>query len=283
MTTHQLEIGGMTCTSCATRVENSLNKLDGVHATVNYATEKAIVETDGSLDVEALIHTVEGTGYTAHVPPEPGAQHGDHDMEAHAGHHDPSVLLLRLKVSAALTLPVLLMSMIPALQFDNWQWLALTLASPVVVWGALPFHRAAWLNARHRAVTMDTLISIGVGAAYLWSLWALFFGGAGMTGMTMTFTWFSQGSGAHEIYLETASVVTVFILAGHYLEANAKHRSSATLRALMDLGAKDVALVRDGREVRLPLDQVAIGDQFIVRPGEKIATDGVVVEGQLGR
>ena len=265
--TVKLDIGGMTCTSCAMRVEKKLNKLDGVNATVNYATEKATVHADESVSVDDLIATVEKTGYSA--APATG----------HAMHHDASALLRRLRISAVLALPVLLLSMVPALQFDYWQWVALVLATPVVTWGAWPFHRAAWTNARHGAVTMDTLVSIGVGAAYVWSLWALFIGDAGMTGMKMHFEWLAQGSGAHEIYLETAAVVTVFILAGHYLEANAKHQSSAALRALMDLGANDVVVLREGVEATIPLDELAVGDEFVVRPGTTIATDGVVVSG----
>ena len=179
-----------------------------------------------------------------------------------------------------LSVPVLLISMIPALQFENWQWLSLTLASPVVVWGALPFHRAAWVNLRHGAATMDTLISVGTLAAFGWSLYALFFGDAGMPGMKMDFDLsVSRGSGTHEIYLEVAAGVTVFILAGRYFEARAKRRSGAALRALLELGAKDVAVLRNGVERRIPVDQLAVGDLFVVRPGEKVATDGVVTEG----
>ncbi|MGZ5421334.1 MAG: heavy metal translocating P-type ATPase [Aeromicrobium sp.] len=275
-TTHKLEISGMTCTSCAMRVEKKLNKIDGVSASVNYATEKATVEAPETVTVDDLIATVEKTGYSAKLPSAPTVTHGQHDDD----HNDAAALLQRLKISAVLSLPVLLLSMIPALQFDNWQWLALTLASPVVTWGAWPFHKAAWTNARHGAVTMDTLISIGVGAAYLWSLWALFIGEAGMTGMTMRFEWLAKGSGAHEIYLETASVVTVFILAGHYLEANAKTQSSSALRALMRLGTKDVTVLRGGNEVDIPLDALVVGDEFVVRPGSTIATDGQVVSGE---
>ena len=277
--TIKLDIGGMTCSSCAMRVEKKLNKIDGVSASVNYATEKATVEAPESVTVDDLIETVKKTGYSANVRPMAGAaidqpKPGEaHDM------HNASALLRRLKISAALSLPVLLLSMIPQFQFDNWQWLALTLASPVVTWGAWPFHQAAWTNARHGAATMDTLVSIGVGAAYLWSLWALFIGEAGMIGMTMHFEWLAKGSGAHEIYLETAAVVTVFILAGHYLEANAKTQSSAALRALMTLGAKDVTVLRNGTEVIIDLGELVVGDEFVVRPGSTIATDGEVVSG----
>jgi len=275
--TYKLEIAGMTCTSCAMRVEKKLNKIDGVSASVNYATEKAIVEAPETVSVDDLIETVKRTGYDAKVRQDAGESQ-PHTAESHDMHNAAS-LLQRLKVSAVLSLPVLLLSMIPAFQFDNWQWLALTLASPVVTWGAWPFHKAAWTNARHGAVTMDTLISIGVGAAYLWSLWALFIGEAGMTGMTMRFEWLAKGSGAHEIYLETAAVVTVFILAGHYLEANAKTQSSAALRALMRRGAKDVTVLRGGTEITIPLGELVVGNEFVIRPGSTIATDGEVISG----
>ncbi len=276
----KLDIGGMTCTSCAARVEKKLNKLDGVTATVNYATEKATVEATDDVDVQTLIDTVAKTGYSAAVRPTSPAPPDTHDE--HAGHgdlHGAASMLQRLRVSAALAIPVVVLSMIPALQFDNWQWLTLVLASPVVVWGAYPFHRAAWVNARHGAATMDTLVSVGVGAAWLWSLWALFIGDAGEPGMTMRFTFLPSGAGHDEIYLEVAAAVTVFILAGHYLEANAKSRSSAALRALMDLGVRDVTVLRDGREAQIPLADLIEGDQFVVRPGQKIATDGVIEEG----
>jgi Cu+-exporting ATPase len=293
MTSHKtntvkLDIGGMTCTSCATRVEKKLNKLEGVSASVNYATEKATVEARDDVDVQTLIDTVAKTGYSANVRPKgghpsTGPGSSGHEMHSeHEGHgelHGAASMLRRLKVSALLTVPVVLLSMIPALQFDNWQWLALTLASPVVVWGAYPFHHAALINARHGAATMDTLVSVGVGAAYLWSLWALFIGDAGMTGMKMEITWLAKNGGHDEIYLEVASAVTVFILAGHYLEANAKKQSSAALRALMDLGVRDVTVLRGGVESRIPLDDLHEGDAFVVRPGEKIATDGVVEQG----
>jgi P-type Cu+ transporter len=282
----ELVIGGMTCASCAARIEKKLNKLDGVSATVNYATEKAKVRYAGSVTPQDLVDTIEATGYTAALP----APRNHKETEVAAGEadglegnrKDDEVFLLRqrLIISSALSLPVLLMSMIPALQFDNWQWLCLTLASPVVVWGALPFHRAAFTNARHGAATMDTLISVGVSAAWLWSLWALFLGHAGMAGMRMSFDLLpSREGGAGHIYLETASVVTVFILSGRYFEAKAKKRSGAALRALMSMGAKDVAVVRDGIEVRIPTDQLGVGDVFSVRPGEKVATDGIVTSG----
>ncbi len=272
-----LQIGGMTCASCAARIEKKLNRMPGVQASVNYATEKAHVVLPEGTDVGAAIATVEATGYTATLPAPPKAPDGDVDPAEPA---EVVSLRRRLQVSIALTVPVFLLAMIPPLQFDNWQWLSLTLAAPVVVWGAWPFHRAAWMNARHGAATMDTLISIGVLAAFGWSLYALFLGDAGMPGMRMTFSWFPRpGGGADEIYLEVATAVTVFILAGRYFEVRAKTRSGAALRALLDMGAKDVTVLRNGREQALPIDQLAVGDQFVVRPGEKIATDGEVIEG----
>ncbi len=276
----ELEISGMTCSSCANRIEKKLNKLEGVTATVNYATEKAKVTYVEGVSPDDLIATVEATGYAAKVPapPAPAAdapagEAADRDDEA-AGWRQ------RLVVSAVLTVPVVAMAMVPWLQFDNWQWLSLTLAAPVVVWGAWPFHRAAWANARHGAATMDTLISVGVSAAFLWSVWALFFTDAGMPGMKMEFTLLPNAEdGGTALYLEVASAVTVFILLGRYLEARAKRSSGAALRALLDMGAKDVAVLRDGVEVRVPVAQLSVGDVFVVRPGEKIATDGVVESG----
>ncbi|MFE5815720.1 heavy metal translocating P-type ATPase [Streptomyces sp. NPDC056479] len=274
----ELLIGGMTCASCAARVEKKLNRMDGVTATVNYATEKAKVTHPASLQVADLIAVVEKTGYTAAepAPPRPAPQEAQRAQED----AEPAAYRRRLTVSALLAAPVIALSMIPALQFDNWQWLALTLASPVVVWGGLPFHRAAFTGARHGAATMDTLISMGTLAAFGWSLWALFLGDAGMPGMHDTFEFtVSRVDGASQIYLEVASGVVTFILLGRYLEARSKRRAGAALRALMELGAKDVAVLRDGREVRVPVDRLAVGDRFVVRPGEKIATDGTVVEG----
>ncbi len=284
----ELVIGGMTCASCAARIEKKLNKMPGVVATVNYATEKAKVSFASDVDPADLVATVEATGYTATLPAPPAAHTMGapvEDAAQRAKDEEAAAWRQRLVVSTVLTVPVLLMSMVPALQFDNWQWLSLTLASPVVVWGALPFHRAAWTNLRHRAATMDTLISVGVGAAYLWSLWALFFTDAGMTGMQMQFDLLpsrSAGDEAH-IYLEVAAAVTTFIIAGRYFEAKAKRTSGAALRALLDMGAKDVAVLRDGPkgpvEIRIPVSQLAVGDHFVVRPGEKVATDGKVITG----
>ncbi len=275
----ELPITGMTCASCANRVERGLNKLDGVTATVNYATEKATVDFDpGSVEPAQLIAAVQAAGYEASLPVADDLAAQD-DTDADAAAADPlAPLRTRLILSALLGLPVLLLSMIPPLQFDNWQWLALQLATPVAIWGAWPFHRAAWTNLRHGAATMDTLVSVGVLAAYGWSLYALFLGDAGMTGMTMTLSLTS--SGGDELYLETASAVTVFLLAGRYFEARAKRRAGAALNALLALGAKDVAVLdADGTERRVAVKQLAVGDRFVVRPGEKVATDGVVVEG----
>jgi Cu+-exporting ATPase len=269
-----LDISGMTCTSCAMSIEKKLNKLPGVVATVNYATEKAHVVLPQGISVDRAIETVAETGYTASLPiSDVGGTAADDDRELRS-------LRQRVIISAILTIPVVLMAMVPALQFDYWQWISLVLATPVVMWGAWPFHRATWANLRHGSVTMDTLVSLGVVAAYAWSLYALFFGGAGMVGMTMDFAWLPSGSGQVEIYFEVASAVTVFILLGRYFEVRAKARSGAALKALLTLGAKDVAVLRNGAETRILVTELAVGDDFIVRPGEKIATDGVVIEGE---
>ena len=276
-----LVIGGMTCASCAARIEKRLNKLDGVTATVNYATEQAKVAAPDGVTTEDLIAQVEAAGYTARLPRPPGrpgsAKAGD---ETDADIDETAPLRQRLLTSLVLTVPVIVLTMIPALQFDGWQWISLTLAAPVVTWGALPFHRAAWVNLRHAAATMDTLISVGVLAAFGWSLYALLWGTAGEIGMTHGFSWTAdRGEGAGQVYLEVAAGVTVFILAGRYFEARAKRRSGAALRALLELGAKDVAVLRDGVEARMPVEELVVGDRFVVRPGEKVATDGVVEEG----
>ncbi|MFD7456237.1 MULTISPECIES: heavy metal translocating P-type ATPase [unclassified Streptomyces] len=276
----ELLIGGMTCAACAARVEKKLNRMPGVTATVNFATEKAKVTYPAGVEVADLIATVVKTGYTAQEPPPP--RPAPEAVRPDGPEQDPKLAALRqrLVVCAALAVPVVLLAMVPALQFDNWQWLSLTLAAPVVVWGGLPFHTAAWTNARHAASTMDTLVSVGTLAAFGWSLWALFLGDAGMPGMRHGFDLtVSRTDGAATIYLEVAAGVTAFLLLGRYLEARAKRRAGAALRALMELGAKDVAVLRDGREVRIPVDRLAVGDRFVVRPGEKIATDGTVVEG----
>uniref|UniRef100_UPI0011B000EB heavy metal translocating P-type ATPase n=1 Tax=Streptomyces sp. SM13 TaxID=1983803 RepID=UPI0011B000EB len=305
----ELMIGGMTCASCAARVEKKLNRMDGVTATVNYATEKARVTFGEGLELGDLVATVEKTGYTARPvtrperkapaaeatpapnteakaeaeaetqpKPEPEAEAAQDGVAEPDGSTDS--LRQRLLVSAVLAVPVVLLAMIPALQFDYWQWLSLTLAAPVVIWGGLPFHRAAWTNAKHGAATMDTLVSLGTLAAFGWSLWALFLGDAGMPGMRHGFDLtVSRADATSTIYLEVAAGVITFILLGRYLEARAKRKSGAALRALMHLGAKDVAVLRAGREVRVPAGELVVGDRFVVRPGEKIATDGTVVEG----
>ncbi|MCP8709229.1 heavy metal translocating P-type ATPase [Streptomyces sp. AC04842] len=273
----ELLIGGMTCASCAARVEKKLNRMEGVTATVNYATEKARITYPPGVEVADLITTVVKTGYTAEEPAPPRQ---DDEETASAADPETAALRTRLIVSALLALPVVLLAMIPPLQFDTWQWLSLTLAAPVVVWGAAPFHKAAWTNLRHGAATMDTLVSVGTLAAFGWSLWALFLGDAGEPGMRHPFELtVSRTDGASMIYLEVAAGVTAFILLGRYLEARSKRQAGAALRALMELGAKDVTVLREGREVRVPAERLAVGDRFVVRPGEKIATDGTVVEG----
>jgi len=271
----ELEIGGMTCASCAARIEKRLNKLDGVTATVNYATEKARVSYPDGITPDELVATVEKAGYTAAVPAPPAP---DTDP---APTTDPTrILRQRLLVSAVLTVPVIAMAMVPVLQFTFWQWLSLTLAAPVVVWAAWPFHRAAWTNLRHGATTMDTLISLGTLAAFGWSLYALFLGTAGTPGMRHPFELtVSRSDGAGNIYLEAATGVTTFLLAGRYVEARSKRRAGAALRALLELGAKEVSVLRDGSERRMPVESLVVGDRFVVRPGEKIATDGVVEDG----
>jgi Cu+-exporting ATPase len=272
----ELDIAGMTCASCAVRIERKLNRLPGVEATVNYATEKARVRADGVPTAE-LIATVEAAGYSAAVPPPPTNDTTDAEPAADG---EVTALRRRLLISAALALPVTVLSMVPALQFTNWQWLALTLTAPIAVWGAWPFHRAAAINARHGAATMDTLISLGVMAAFGWSLYALFLGTAGMPGMHMTFTLVgTPESGSGEIYLEVAALVTAFILAGRYAEARAKKSSTAALRALLHLGAKDATRLVNGAEHRVPVAQLTVGDVVVVRPGEKIPSDGLVVGG----
>ena len=308
----ELDIGGMTCASCALRIEKRLNRLDGVVASVNYATEKAVVTAPQGYDPRALVAEVQKTGYTAAVPEPPASA----DLTGPAPEdRELTSLRQRLMGSIVLSVPVIVLAMTPALQFTYWQWLSLALAAPVVVWAAWPFHRAAWMNLRQRAATMDTLISIGVSAAFLWSLYALFFGRAGEPGMTHAFEWtIRPGDGAGDIYLEVAAGVTMFVLAGRYFEQRAKRRAGAALRALLELGAKDVAVLRAGTsspgagtssgassrpaatgvpspaagasspgtglvEVRIPIADLRVGDEFVVRPGEKIATDGVVVSG----
>jgi len=274
----ELSIGGMTCASCAARIEKKLNRVDGVQATVNFATEKATIAFPDGVTPAQLVATVEKVGYTATLPPTPKTADAPSSDEVQPDELQP--LRERLWISLALSVPVIALAMVPALQFTSWQWLSLTLAAPVVVYGGWPFHRAAAVNLRHGAATMDTLVSVGTLAALGWSVWALFFGTAGMPGMRHGFTFaIARGGGASNIYLEAAAGVTLFVLAGRYFEVRAKRRAGGALRALLQLGAKDVAVLRDGAEVRVPVERLAVGDRFVVRPGEKIATDGVVEDG----
>ncbi|WP_374064039.1 heavy metal translocating P-type ATPase [Corynebacterium belfantii] len=280
-------VTGMTCTSCSARVERKLNKVAGVEATVNYATETASVRYDpASTTPTQLIDVIRGAGYDAFEVTESEPATSLDDAPATADPSDTArdrhaeELKTRLVYSAVLALPVFLMSMFGQLQFNNWQWLAFALASPVYFWGGWPFHRATLRNLRHGSFTMDTLISLGTSAAYLWSVWALFIGNAGDPAMRMhmSFTAHAHG-GVDEIYLESAAMVIVFLLLGRWFETRAKGRSGEALRSLLNLGAKDAAVIRDNREVRIPIQSLQVGDVFVVRPGEKIATDGVVVEG----
>ncbi len=271
----ELAIGGMTCASCANRIERKLNKLDGVTATVNYATEKAKVAFPDDIDTDTLVAQVEAAGYTAALPQPPRKEDVEESEE------DPTrPLRQRLIGSVVLSVPVIALAMIPAIQFTNWQWFSLTLAAPVIVWAAWPFHKAAWQNLRHGAATMDTLISMGTLAAFAWTLYALQWGTAGIPGMKHPFEFtIERMAGDGNIYLEVAAGVTTFILAGRYFEARAKRRAGSALRALLELGAKDVTVLRDGKEERVPTDSLAVGDRFVVRPGEKIATEGVIEDG----
>jgi P-type Cu+ transporter len=280
--TVDLAVGGMTCASCAARITKRLNKIDGIDANVNYATEQATVTNSGNTTTEELIAAIESIGYKATPVSNDVADQepADNDGDATAAERVPTALLHRLIGSTILGIPVLALSMIKPLQFTNWQWLTLAMAAPIVIWGAFPFHRTAWLNARHGAATMDTLISVGTLAAFGWSLFALFFGEAGTPGMKMGFSLdLARGAGRDELYLEVAATVIVFLLAGRTFEARAKRRSGAALRALLNLGAKDVSVLRDGVEVRVPVGELVVGDRFVVRPGEKIATDGIIEEG----
>ena len=296
----ELEIEGMTCASCANRIERKLNKLDNVSAAVNYATEKARVQIAAGIEPQLLLDTVEQAGYSARLPKPrtaaPGADgapgapgatgsgtamgNAGNSTDDAAGVDRVESLKQRVIISAVLSIPVIAMAMIPALQFTYWQWLSLTLAAPVVVWGAYPFHRAAWINLRHGTLTMDTLVSMGTLAALAWSLYALFFGHAGMPGMTHGFEFsLSPSDGAGDIYLEAAAGVTTFILLGRYFEARSKRTAGAALRSLLELGAKEVSVLRDGVETRIPVEALQVGEEFVVRPGEKIATDGEIIDG----
>ena len=280
MSTTDLVIGGMTCASCAARVEKKLNRLDGVTATVNLATETASVSFPESLRVADLIAVVERTGYTAALPAPPaasatGAAGDDAGAEDRAGSPQR-----RLAVSIALAVPVMVLAMVPAAQFPSWQWVSLALAVPVVTWGAWPFHRAAAINARHKAATMDTLVSVGVTAAFLWSLYALCLGGAGRIGMRMSFSWLAVGDGPQATYLEVATGVTALVLLGRYLEARARRQAGTAVRALLNLGARQATVLRGGREVTVDIGALQVGDEFVIRPGEKVATDGIVIAGR---
>jgi Cu+-exporting ATPase len=276
----ELSLSGMTCASCAARIEKRLNKLEGVEASVNYALERASVTFASTVSTSELLEAVESIGYRANIVGDSRNTLTADNAEDREQEGALRSLRDRLRFSATLTLPVFVLAMVPSLQFDSWQWLSLALAGPVIVWGGWPFHRSAWLNLRHAAASMDTLISLGTLAAFAWSLWALFFGQAGDPAMRMSFDVTpSAGGAANEIYLEVATIVVTFILAGRYFESRAKRRAGAALRALLELGAKDVAVLRDGVEVRIPVEQLAVGDQFVIRPGEKIATDGVVESG----
>lgn len=264
----QLDIEGMTCASCATRIEKALNKVEGAEASVNYATERATILSDSS-SLEALIQVVQSTGYEA-------SKHGDRPSSAEG--HSP--LVTRLVVSALVSVPLMVVSMIPALQFIGWQWVVTVLALPIATWGAWPFHKAAGLNLRHGVVTMDTLISLGITAATGWSLYALFFGGAGELGMTMTLTLIgTHDQAGAEIYLEVAAALTTFMLMGRYLENRAKREAGAALRALLESGAAEATVLRDGVEKVVPIALVRVSDHLVVRPGERIPTDGEVLEG----
>ena len=264
----QLDIEGMTCASCATRIEKALNKVEGAEASVNYATERATILSDSS-PLEALIQVVQSTGYEA-------SEHGDRPSSAEGR----SPLVTRLVVSALVSVPLMVVSMIPALQFIGWQWVVTVLALPIATWGAWPFHKAAGLNLRHGVVTMDTLISLGITAATGWSLYALFFGGAGELGMTMTLTLIgTHDQAGAEIYLEVAAALTTFMLMGRYLENRAKREAGAALRALLESGAAEATVLRDGVEKVVPIALVRVSDHLVVRPGERIPTDGEVLEG----
>ena len=276
----QLHITGMTCASCAAHVEKALNQIDGIDASVNYATERATVSSLDELDESQLIQAVIQTGYSAEslqaLPHNQQPQNQQQQEQQQPQQQQLTSPRNRLLACSVLTVPVVAMAMIPALQVANWQWWSLVLATPVVFWGAYPFHRATWMNLRHGKATMDTLISIGTLSAYFWSLYELLANQAGMTGMDgMT-----GMAGMPEVYFEVATAVTVFLLAGRYFEARAKQRSGAALRALADLGARDVAVLRNGEELRIPIEELQVGEQFVVRPGEKLSTDGIVVEGR---
>ncbi len=276
----ELDIAGMTCASCAMRIEKKLNKLDGVSATVNYATERATVTAPAGYDPQILITEVEKAGYAAALPQHRQQPAAAATTDTHGV--DPELASLRGRLVGAVVLagPVILMAMLPALQFRYWQWASLALAAPVIVWAGRPFHQAAWVNLKHGTATMDTLISVGTLAAFLWSLYALFLGTAGEPGIRHPFELtITPGDGASNIYLEVAAGVIAFVLAGRYFEKRSKRRAGAALQPLLELGAKDVAVLRNGAEIRVPVQELTVDDEFVVRPGEKIATDGTVVAG----
>jgi Cu+-exporting ATPase len=280
--TATLDITGMTCASCVARVEKRLQRLDGVVAEVNLATERARVIYPAEITAEQLVAAVESAGYSASVVPDRRGTEVVPATEANAGTEPAgsTPLSTRLIVSAVLAFPVIVLAMVPAWQFANWQWLSLALAAPVVVWGGYPFHRATWVNLRHGSLTMDTLITLGTGAAFLWSLWALFFGMAGMPGATHEFSLFTPNADATSaIYLEVAAGVTVFLLLGRYIEQRSKRTAGRALRALLELGAKNVTVLRGRTQVTIPIEELAVDDRFVVRPGETIATDGIVESG----
>ncbi len=273
----ELAVQGMTCASCAGRVERKLNEIEGVEATVNFATEHAAVTYDSrSVGRDQLLGAVKAAGYSVRLP----RPRGDAGADA-AADAELQDLRTRLGFAIMLSVPVALIAMIPPLQFDYWQWVSMVLATPVVFWAGWPFHQVAWRNLRHGSASMDTLISLGTLAAWTWSVVALFVLGAGEPGMRMIFTLIpEQGAGASEVYFEVAALVTTFILAGRFFEAKAKRRAGAALEALMELGAKDVSILDgDGSERRVPADQLEVGSIFVARPGEKVATDGIVIEG----
>jgi P-type Cu+ transporter len=266
----KLDVQGMTCTSCAARIEKKLNRMKGVSATVNYATEKATVQVSDSVEPAALIATIEQAGYGATLPAETVDEH-QRELDA---------LRRRLLVTIAMSVPVIAMSMVPALQFPGWQWLSLLLSVAVVGWGGWPFHRATLINLRHAQATMDTLISLGTVAALGWSAYAMFTGAAGEIGFRHDFELrLARHDGTANIYLEAAVGITTFVLAGRFAELRAKRQAGAALRALLELGARDVTVLRDGAERRIAIDSLLVGDRFVVRPGEKIATDGTIVSG----
>lgn len=269
-----LGVTGMTCTSCSSRVERKLNKLEGVSASVNFATEAAAIEYDSqTVSPQELISVVEGAGYGAFDMAAAKTEEPEAEKSSDGG------LLRRTVISGALSLPLMVVSMWPALQFPNWQWACAIVATIVYIFGGAPFHTATWTNLKHGSFTMDTLITMGTSAAYFWSLWALFFGNAGEPGMKMHMTLDANAAQMDHIYFESVGMVITFLLLGRWFEARAKGQSSEALRELLSLGAKEASVLREGGEQRIPIAQLQVGDVFVVRPGEKIASDGIVVAG----